>query len=380
VKTSSVDHSSTKEILQQKKELQRLKKAHEDQIQNVKLSQRAEVDELKFTHQEQVDSEVQRKEQVLADMRESLAKTKRMTDHEIKQIQKDSEKVKSNEKILLENQLGQTKSHYEAVLQDKNHQFNSQMRDMNDISQLRKEDLKITKERELVTENNNWLRKIDESKTQFRTKRDTEQELYERLIKKQMNTHQKLVKSDYVKNQNQLKAMNDKHIVYHDQIAGQNNKQLLDQGTFYEKKFQDSLSSHATTLKDLQGRYDVELTKIKQSMSKETELSKNASDDPFFDFVDLKPEMSLEDNMVVVKVKMPEYAKNQLRLTLNNKDLIITFDRSYQDKRTDGLNESKISKVETLVNKLKSPVEVNPKKIEQSYADGVMTYKIARLV
>ena len=79
MKTSGVDQSSTKEILKHKKELNRMKSIHGKEIENLKATQRAEIDEVKFGHQEQVDSEVRHKEKVLSDMRESLAKTKKMT-------------------------------------------------------------------------------------------------------------------------------------------------------------------------------------------------------------------------------------------------------------------------------------------------------------
>ena len=170
--------------------------------------------------------------------------------------------------------------------------------------------------------------------------------------------------------------MNTKHVVYHEQISNQNNKQLTDQEKFHEKKFQENLKSNQATLQNLQSKFDIELSKIKNSLTKKAELTEKTSSDPFFEYVDLKPELSQNDKEVIVKINIPDYAKDELRMTINNRELIFTFDRRFQDSRKDESGESRVSRVETAVSKIKSPVNIDNKKIEKTYENGVMTFKI----
>jgi HSP20 family molecular chaperone IbpA len=84
------------------------------------------------------------------------------------------------------------------------------------------------------------------------------------------------------------------------------------------------------------------------------------------------------DDHYLVEVEVPSYAKNDLRLTTNNKEVVLTLNRRYQDQLENNGRTSKINKIETLSSRMPTNHFLNAKKITSTYADGVMTYKIAK--
>lgn len=106
------------------------------------------------------------------------------------------------------------------------------------------------------------------------------------------------------------------------------------------------------------------------------EAVKQKEDDIFFEFTELNSKVKDQGDHYLVEVELPEYARKDLILTTNNKEIILNLNRRYQDQiDKDGIKH-RVNKVETLNSRIPTEHHLNPKKISSSYSDGIISYKI----
>ena len=63
-------------------------------------------------------------------------------------------------------------------------------------------------------------------------------------------------------------------------------------------------------------------------------------------------------------------------LTFNNKEIILTTNRRYEDVFNHELGQKKVNRVESLTNRIYTGHMLDPKSVKQNYVNGVMTYEI----
>jgi HSP20 family molecular chaperone IbpA len=82
---------------------------------------------------------------------------------------------------------------------------------------------------------------------------------------------------------------------------------------------------------------------------------------------------------VEIAVEIPEHSKQDIQLTINGKDAIVSFNRRYSDanKVEDG-TINKISKVETFTSRLPTQHFLDAKSVKGTYENGVMNYVIKK--
>jgi len=221
--------------------------------------------------------------------------------------------------------------------------------------------------------------KLNKQTSEFHTRFKQNALLQEKLKTEQDNNfkHERMTTNQ--RQQVELAKLTEGHNSHIEQRDTEFRKGLKDQDQFFEKKFEVNLGSHNEELSRLDQRHQNVMSKMKKELSAEIVQAAKRSDDPFYQFTELRPELVQFKDRVEVSVKVPDHAKQDLQLTKNGKEVIVNFNRRYADsnKTADGVLH-KVNKVESLSTRLQAEAILDPKSVKSSYADGVMTYAIKK--
>lgn len=360
------------------RERRALEEIHQKNKASVKQAQEQEIVELKNDHAQSIDEATSHKEKVLNDLEKSLTQTKDFTQKRLESLkssataQEDKIHADHAEKRLLLN------ANNEQHLTEANHRFNSQLKKINaegesrietsknELGQ-RKNDIEKNYQNKIQVAENHHRNILSQNETTFKQLNEQKNAEYELKEKNQREDHESKIIAQTETHQNLYTARNEDY-----------RKKFHEQQNFFEKKFENQLGTHHTQLSGLDKKYESITNNLKKNFVKEISAQEDKKDDIFFEFTELKAQMKEGDDHYLVEVEVPSYAKNDLRLTTNNKEVVLTLNRRYQDQLENNGRTSKINKIETLSSRMPTNHFLNAKKITSTYADGVMTYKIAK--
>lgn len=380
MKTEGVNQNSARELSRHKSELRRMSEIQKSELENVKANHQTQLEEARHSHNIQIQDEIAKKEKILADMRDSLEKTKTITQKQINDSQelalKRQQEIQQRQSI----NVAQTTQSYDEILKDKNERYNQAIKDLGESADIAKNDLELNKNREFRQSRDSWTNKIDQQKTEFNENYVSQQNRFETLKNKQSTTHKNELTQANLKGQKSVAEMNQAQIKQFEKVSDHHSKKLTEQEKFNELKFQENLKLHQGTLNTLDKDFQTEVSKIKDEISTRKAMTQQTAGDPFFAFTELKPQVSENEKNYLIKVKIPEYAKEELRLTSNNRTVSLAFDRRHTDSRQTEHSQSKVNRVETIVEKFNLPGDFNPRKIQSKYENGHMIFELPKII
>jgi hypothetical protein len=361
------------------REIKHIENLHQKTKAELKKGQDVELQETREGHRLQLAQEAQKKEKILQDLKSHLEHTKSVTDKELKAL--DAENLNKKQK-LKENFLltrDQTNASHEAFLEDLNERFNQKSQDIREDGKQRIEEMKGSMSEEISDLEKKHRERLDNDRETFGQEyRSTEQN--QKKLRDQQNLQFKTERM--ATNLNQSSQLNKMTMNHRDQLEVRDQefrKGLKEQDLFFEKKFTDQISRHESSFKDLENKNKMVVEKLKDSLTKEIAVSVNRSEDPFYQFEKLNPKLNHLEDGVEIQVRVPEYAKQDLQLSINGKEAIVNFNRRYHDasKSEDG-TINKINKVESFTSRLMTQYHLDPKSLKSRYQDGMMTFTIKK--
>ncbi len=361
----------------QDSEVKNLVNNHQKYKTELNKAQESDIVDVQYVHKTQLNNEGLKKEKVLEEMKKNLEISKKMTDKEIKDLKETHFNAKTQDEQKLSDDRERMHMTNQMHLDDMNDQFNNQAKKINSEGQnsLQTANQSFT---ELKLQNEDFHRGRIQNQTEgFTTRFNADEAKYEKLKYEQDNFQKKERFSTNLRQQSEMTKMVDNHIKQLE-IRDENfRKGLKDQDLFFEKKYLNHLNKNNTDLKGLNDLNQKVVATLKTELAKQVKNAVVKSDDPFYQFTELQPQMTQFEDRVEVKVRVPEYSKQDLLLTLNKKDININFNRRYTDTNNalDG-SVNKINKVETFSTRLSANNFLDPKSVKNSYENGVMTYII----
>ncbi|GEM_PF-1065302 len=359
------------------RELRTIDEAHRQHVNQLEKANQQEIVEVRDQHSLDIAAENDKKEKILMEMQKQLSTTKAMTDKEIHNLKAQTEKTRTDYHSRLAGQRDVIRQEHELNLEDTNYRYSKNLQDLNSNMDNR---IQVTKESKLseLSETERFNQnKINNQKNEFQTRFETDDKNYTK-IKKEQDTQFKRERLDtYSRHNGELDKINNqgrKDIKKHTENY---QKGLKDQDLVFEKKYADSIKKNGEDLKRLEDLNKKSVNNIKAAMHKEIKLSESRQGDPFYEFIEMKPQLSKTPDGYEIRVTVPEYAKQDVIMTTNTKEVVLTMNRRYVDNRKDeNGNSTKINKVETLVTRLPVDNVLNPKSQKSNYDSGVLTFTI----
>lgn len=361
------------------RELKNIESNHSDYKTDLKKTHENEIVDIQDVNQRQVTNEATKKEKVLEELKTNLHKTTELTDKQLKELKTnaDRERVETHKKLTTDRE--RINAEHELYLEELNDRMNSQSRKVTVDGKNRVEEVKTALLDEARTTEQFHQGKI-QTQTEAHTSRfQTDEKNYKDLKYNQDQTFKKERLSTNQKQQVELGKMTKTHTDHIEVRDTDYRKGLKDQDLFFEKKYGVQLETNNKQFKVLEEQNKKVVAGLKEDLTKELSKAAVRNNDPFYKFEKLQPRFKVLEDRVEVEVDVPDHSKQDVQLTLNGKEAIVSFNRRYTDasKAEDG-TINKINKVESFTTRLQTGVIMEAKGIKSSYDNGVMTYVIKK--
>ena len=372
------------------RQMENIKRKHEREIKNIETihlkrkdelakTQAAELVDLRVENHRGLDNENIKKEKILENMRSHLQQTEKFTEKQLTDLKTRSEKEKYNIAIKFAEDRDRINANHELHMAELNHLYQQQNRKVQEDGQSVVNDSTLKLQHRHNEIKDNFQNKINESVGQFTRRFQAENKKQEQLKDESDRQYKKERLQTNQRQQQEMVKMSDEHRSHVQQQHQSFRKGLKEQEGFYEKKYAVSLTNKTDDLKRLDKLHEKVVTDLKKDLNKEMTKTAVRSDDPFYQLSELKPTMEQYPDRVEIKVSVPEYDKQDLQLTINNKEVILTFSRRFNEssRNQDGF-QNKVNRVESYTTRLNADHFLDAKSVKHSYQDGTMTYVIKK--
>lgn len=363
---------------QQSREISRLQDTHQNLKEDIKKVQADEIVEIQKVQDRKVHQEQEKTEKLLAQMKNQLNTTQEMTDKEIKDLKSNNEKIKATEQRKLETNrtlLNETNS---LALEELHERYGQQTRKVNYEGQEQVKDLKNQRQRDLSETSDYYQNKINQEAERLTEQYNAKRQNFEKLA---IDQDRQFKEERFQKNINQQKEIDKLATGHRGQLEKRDEllrKGLHEQDQVFEKKYANNLEQNNAELSVLENKKNAAIQKMKADLKAELKTTADKSKDSFYVPTELTPSLKKYDKYVEVQIPIPEHAQNDVFMTINNKTIIVNFNRRFEDQRSSDGITSKVNRVESLVSKIDSGEHLNSKSVKKSYENGVMTYQIQK--
>lgn len=379
----NIEKLNARQIESVKRRGEREMKAIENNHQNLKAEQKmahaAEIVELENNHHHHINQQAQKKEKILAEMRDHLQQTKALTEKELKELKNSAETQRTAHQTKLSLERERLNAENSLHLEELNDRYEREARKIHQDGQNRIESTKLEKQ-ELLTETENYnQKKINQQRNEFNLRYSEDSKNYEKIKNDQDNQFKKERMSTNQRQQIELQKLTDTHNAHIEQKDDHYRKGLKDQDLFFEKKYETQLARHNEDFKALEEKNKDVIEKLKSNLTGQITHIASKNDDPFYKFEALAPRLKQTETGVEISLEVPEHSKEAVTLSFNGKEAIISMNRRYSDanKTHDG-TINKVNKVETFTTRIQTPEILDPKSVKSNYADGVMTFSVKK--
>ena len=360
------------------REAKHLESTHQTRKAEMGEAHKNEIVDLRTEHKRQVDQDVEKKEKILNELQTNLDQTRRLTDKEILELKGQTQKVRAIENDKLAAERMKTKGEHDLYLEELNYKFNENAQKVNEVGRTQVEKIKDLKQGELVEKESYFKKKIHDQTETYTARIQREGNEYQKIKNDQDRQFKSERMSTNQRQQLEVGKMTEHHnktIQDRDQVF---RKGIKDQDLMFEKKYAVTLNNHNENLGRLDEKNKEVVNRMKDHLGKQINTAANKKDDPFYEFTELKPQLTNTPDGIIIKVAIPEHSKQDVSLSLNNKEAIINYTRRHNDVRKTADATSKLQKVESFSTRLMTDHILNPKTVKSSYADGVMTYTVSK--
>jgi HSP20 family molecular chaperone IbpA len=158
-------------------------------------------------------------------------------------------------------------------------------------------------------------------------------------------------------------------------------KELMKQENIsFKQKYDNMVKNHKSILDRVKERFNNQVNSIvKDQMQYKKNITQKGGDE-FYKVSSLNPTITEDLTGYNLSIQVPDHEKENVRLTAQKRDITISLTRKFKDevKEENGhVNKSKRSEVFT--KNLQTQSILNSRSITQSYNDGVLTFRIAKL-
>ena len=361
------------------RELKTMENAHQDYRADVKKTHEQEIVDIQHHNHAQINKEAEKKEKILEEMRTHLQQTKNLTEKELKSLSDMTGQKKVDLQRKHSTDRERLNAENELYLEELNYRYNTSSKKVSEDGKKRIDEVKNNMSEQYSETENFYQDKIRKQTNEFTTRFNHQNREQQRLKDTQDNQFKK---ERLVTNLNQQRQMNQMTETHQNHLEVRDNdyrKGLKEQEAFFEKKYTNQLERHNGEFKTLEEKNQKLVENLKASLSQELTTRASKNEDPFYKFQTLKPTLKEFEDRVEVRVAIPDHSKEDVQLSINGKEAIVSFNRRYTDatKLEDG-TINKINKVESFTTRLPTGHVLNAKSVKSSYADGAMTYVIKK--
>ena len=365
-------------IKEQKNEIEKLKINHQKEKNIISNENAKDITSLQSRNQQDRLNKIKGQEEILSKLQENLDKVKDNTNSRLDQVQTNHAKKIENENKVFEQEIRNLKAKNALRVQEATQISNGDLRRIRRSYEQEKADLR-----------RNSLEDISQTKTSSNAKKRLEADEYRRLESKETDKFTKALRKQKVQNKSIIADNNEKLIETVNKqeqtakndinrIKLENNQKKISEMKTFERNYKSLLEKNNGDLQRMVKKKDDVIQNLQKEILGQKEIALTQKDDKFYSMGTLKVSVSeLSDNKgYEVKIPVNELEANNIDFKAEKRELRLSMERSHKSHVVEEGRFDSVSKIETYMSKI--PVEeiINPKTIEKSYSDGVLTFKV----
>lgn len=378
VKSAQINQRNAVRNLTEKhqNELEKIKLGHEQRKQILKDQQRDQIADIRIEHERDMLNAANKSEKALEKMREGLKVVKSKTEKKTDEIQKNYDSQIESTKSQYKQELAAQRMNRQLQLEEMNDQANAEMKRLR-----RKLETEESKIRNQATGDKRTLKaksqtELSMNKEIYHQKKIAAEDKYLRALSRQKSENAKVLASEEKKFH---KAMENKTSNFQREI-----KRIQKDGEFkktsaqtaFEKSFAKVLAKNEEQIAGLRAKKESIIQKLKNEIIEAHKIDASKASDPFYVASSLEPDIQKADDHYVISLELSEDDAKNLMLNGHKRDLTLALNRRFENTVSEEGATEKVKKIETMTRKFNVENIIDPSKIEKSYSDGVVSFKV----
>jgi HSP20 family molecular chaperone IbpA len=167
-----------------------------------------------------------------------------------------------------------------------------------------------------------------------------------------------------------------------DQLKKLNSERVQALNVSQQKNYEDLAGKTAEDLKRLQGESVKVINDHKAGTMEKIRNVTDKGDDPFYKMKSMNPVLAENDKDYTIKVNLPEHEAKHVFVAAEGPYIKLSLSRRFQDnlKNEEEKRTTLTNSFQSVVEQVAMPGAYDAKKIERSYADGVLTIKAPKVI
>jgi hypothetical protein len=360
-------------------DIARLQESHRKYKSELQDSHKEEIVDIKTSNHELINKENLRKENVLSDIKHHLKKTQDLTEKELRELNSKSLSKKSELNKKLSDDRKFVTEENKKYIDSIHEKTRTTAKEINKDGRNQLDHLQLAIDDEIKRKEGLHQEKLEKMTEEFNTRFVSKEKNNSSETQNQKKEFEKEIFDINQRHQKEITHLNESLNYQLSEMDKDFKAGSKDQDLSFEKRYSDKLVTQNSMFKKLEENNKKFIQELKKTLTNEIQLAENRSTDPFYKFDALKPELTHFDNHVEIKIKVPDYSKQDMQLTLNDKEAVLTYSRRYADASKDMAGTiNKINKIESFTTRLQSEFHLDPKSVQSNYESGIMTYVIKR--
>jgi HSP20 family molecular chaperone IbpA len=357
--------------------IKNIQNVHEEYEADIRKAHNDQIVDLQKTNQFQIARENEKKEKVLEEVKSNLQQAQSLADKELYELKDFSQRQKSemHKKYALDRE--RISDENEIFLEDLNEHFNVASEHVDQTGKMRLQNMNSKMQDQVRNLREFHENKIERDVQQFSDRARNNEINYLKVKNQQDQGFRKERKMAHLSQEAQIQKISEIHSSNLENLDRKYREGLKDQEVFFEGKFKNQFEQQNASFKRIEEKNKVLLQDLKNNLTKEITKMAERNDDPFYRFEAIKPRLKELDDRIVVEVDIPEYSKQDVQLSLNEKEAIVNFSRRFHDaSRMDDGTINKVNKVESYTTRLPTQRPLDHKTIQSHYENGMMIFTV----
>ena len=380
-RAAQVDHQRKMKNLRDahKNERDSVEVQHQKRLNQLESQNTVELNNAKLHHRQKYIEHAAKSEETLIKMKDSLTQVKMQTEKEMERIREAHKEKKLDTKKLQNTVYANRKDTHQMKMQDLEHESNIEIQRLQRQKDAQVKELSIKgsqAQKKLKSVNK---MKMEMQKSQFQQKHGMQEGSFSRALMQQKKRHSSQLVENERNHQSKVKKRERLYKRQDDLIEKTGKAKNLQNQKRFENKFKNNFTNNEKMLQRISSKKEKILSDLKRMFKKEVKLSLDKEIDPFYKSTKLDPIVTKNENNdgYTLTINLPKHEADNVKLTASGRMLKLALDRDYSfTKKDDNGSTSKVSKVETIIQKIPVDQIVDGKSVKKSYKDEKLTFNI----
>ncbi len=336
--------------------------------------------EIKNQNQLQLAAELESKETKLGDLKNSLNETQEILNTQVNQLNNSRVDRETERRLLHESRMQNLQGKHTEESQLLNEKFNKEMQDINDHARSQEVLTRQKLNREANTLRREYSSTINRDHKDFQEQKFNQDVQNHHALQNQASRHKHETVTKENTHLTKMAGTDIRHMAEEQTTEKQHQLTTEQTRKDFETKYQTILAGQNENLKTLQDQVDHNIAKMNLHESKQKAVITEKSKDVFYQGNVVKTSVIEKQDHYLVKVPVAPHEAALVNLTGKDRNLKLSLSRmSEKEVKAEDGSINKTKRSESMVKELQVEQIINPKKIEKTYENGEVIYKIAKL-